>query len=111
MTDWHIWVCLCTKQPAMRGANIRPGRRIVELQTSQALISSPQENQWPRDSNGLPMNDEFGRKPYLHPALNGVQGLTAEAESLVLSKERLAQIAERYNLDKVTRWKPKRVCS
>ncbi|KNG47778.1 rnase iii domain protein [Stemphylium lycopersici] len=84
------------------------GRRIVELQTSQALISSPQENQWPRDSNGLPMNDEFGRKPYLHPALNGVQGLTAEAESLVLSKERLAQIAERYNLDKVTRWKPKR---
>lgn len=27
---------------------------------------------------------------------------------MVLSKSRLAQIAERYGLDKVTRWKPKR---
>ncbi|EUC40543.1 hypothetical protein COCMIDRAFT_30530 [Bipolaris oryzae ATCC 44560] len=84
------------------------GRRIVELQTSQALINSPQEDQWSRDSNGVPMNDEFGRKPYLHPALNGLQGLTNEAESLVLNKSRLAPIAEKYGLDKVTRWKPKR---
>ncbi|KAF2852032.1 hypothetical protein T440DRAFT_467270 [Plenodomus tracheiphilus IPT5] len=84
------------------------GRRIVELQTSQALINSPQENQWPRDSKGGPLPDEFGRKPYLHPALNGLQGLTDEAESAVLSKQRLSQVAERYGLDKVTRWKPKR---
>jgi large subunit ribosomal protein L15 len=81
----------------------------VELQTSQALISAPQENEWPRDHKGIPLNDEFGRKPYLHPALNGLQGLTDEAEGVVLSKERLAPIAERYGLDKVTRWKPKRV--
>ncbi|CAN9211445.1 unnamed protein product [Alternaria sp. RS040] len=84
------------------------GRRIVELQTSQALINSPQEHQWPRDSNGVPVNDEYGRKPYLHPALDGLQGLTDEAESLVLSKSRLSSIAERYRLDKVTRWTPKR---
>lgn len=84
------------------------GRRIIELQTSQALINSPQEKQWPRDSNGLPMPDQFGRKPYLHPALGGLQGLTDEAQSAVLSKQRLAQIAERYGLDKVTRWTPKR---
>ncbi|KAI4650463.1 hypothetical protein J4E93_002819 [Alternaria ventricosa] len=84
------------------------GRRIVELQTTQALINSPQENQWPRDPSGVPISDEFGRKPYLHPALNGLQGLTDEAESLVLSKTRLAPIAERYRLDKVTRWTPKR---
>ena len=57
------------------------------------------------------MSDEYGRKPYLHPALNGLQGLTDEAESLVLNKSRLAPIAERYGLDKVTRWKPKRVYS
>jgi large subunit ribosomal protein L15 len=56
------------------------------------------------------MSDEFGRKPFLHPALNGLQGLTEEAESLVLSKERLSQIAQRYGLDKVARWVPKRVC-
>jgi len=59
---------------------------------------------------GNPQTDEFGRKPFLHPALNGLQGLTDEAESLVLGKSRLAPIAERYGLDKVTRWKPRRVC-
>jgi large subunit ribosomal protein L15 len=87
------------------------GRRIVELQTSQALISSPQQTEWPRDAKGVPLTDEFGRKPYIHPALNGLQGLTDEAEALVLSKSRLAPIAERYGLDKVTRWTPKRVCT
>jgi large subunit ribosomal protein L15 len=93
-----------------REANNSVGRRIVELQTSQALISSPQGNEWPKDHKGKPLNDEFGRRPYLHPALNGLEGLTDEAEGLVLSKARLAPIAERYGLDKVTRWVPKRVC-
>ena len=89
-------------------ANSISGRRIVDLQTSQALISSPQETQWPRDDKGIPLNDEYGRKPYLHPALNGLQGLTDEAQGTVLDKARLARIAERYGLDKVTRWTPKR---
>lgn len=84
------------------------GRRIVNLQTSQALISAPQEQEWPKDSNGIPKPDNYGRKPYLHPALNGLQGLTQEAQDTVLSKARLSQIAERYGLDKVTRWKPMR---
>jgi large subunit ribosomal protein L15 len=87
----------------------RPGRRIVELQTSQALINSPQNHQRPRNGKGK-LVDEYGREPFLHPALNGLQGLTEEAEGKVLDKTRLAQIAERYGLDRVTRWKPKRVC-
>ncbi|KAL6173613.1 hypothetical protein ACJQWK_01153 [Exserohilum turcicum] len=108
------WLAVTHKsfEHGKRGFNDRLaylGRRIVELQTSQALINSPQESQWPRDSNGVPMSDEFGRKPYLHPALTGLQGLTEEAENMVLSKSRLAPIAERYGLDKVTRWKPRRV--
>jgi large subunit ribosomal protein L15 len=86
-----------------------PGRRIIELQTSQALIHSPQENQWPRDAKNQLVPDRYGRTPYVHPALAGVQGLTDEAEGMALDKTRLAQIAERYGLDKVTRWKPKRV--
>lgn len=86
-----------------------PGRRIVELQTAQALINSPQETQWPRDANGKPTPDEFGRKPFLHPALNGLQGLTEESEARLLNRERLSQIGERYGLDKVTRWNPKKV--
>jgi large subunit ribosomal protein L15 len=86
------------------------GRRIVELQTSQALINSPQETQWPRDAKGTPGADEFGRKPFLHPALGGLQGLTDAVEGAVLSKARLSLLGVRYGLDKVTRWKPKRVC-
>jgi large subunit ribosomal protein L15 len=85
------------------------GRRIVELQTSQALINSPQENQWPRDTDEKPSPDKYGRRPFLHPALNGLQGLSEEAESKVLDKARLSQLAEQYGLDKVTRWKPKQV--
>jgi large subunit ribosomal protein L15 len=85
------------------------GRRIVELQTSQALINSPQENQWPRDADDKPAKDKYGRRPFVHPALNGLQGLSEEAETKVLNKARLSQLAERYGLDKVTRWTPKRV--
>ncbi|KAL5117389.1 hypothetical protein ACEQ8H_004705 [Pleosporales sp. CAS-2024a] len=68
------------------------GRRIVELQTSHALINSPQDAQ--------PEYDEYGRQPFRHPALNGLQGLSEEAESKVLDQVRLAQLAERYGLDK-----------
>ncbi|KAJ8109424.1 hypothetical protein OPT61_g7473 [Boeremia exigua] len=84
------------------------GRRIVELQTSQALINSPQVKSWPRDASGEPKVDNYGRRPFLHPALNGLEGLSNEAEQSVLDKTRLAQLAERYGLDKVTRWTPKR---
>jgi hypothetical protein len=84
-----------------RVTNGPAGRRIVELQTSQALLNSPQEAQ--------PTIDQYGRKPFQHPALNGLQGLSDEAESKVLDKVQLSQIAERYDLDKVIRWKPKRV--
>jgi large subunit ribosomal protein L15 len=73
------------------------GKRIIQLQTSQALInSSTQPSPIDQPSRG-------------HPALNGLAGLTTDAEDKVLDKKRLAGIAERYGLDKVTRWKPKRV--
>jgi len=110
MTALLFWVRDLPQVATTTCANGRAGRRIVELQTSLALISSPQPTtQWPRDSNGTPVPDDFGRKPYLHPALNGLQGLTEGARETVLSKQRLSQLAERYGLDKVTRWTPKRV--
>ncbi|KAH8731764.1 RNase III domain-containing protein [Phaeosphaeriaceae sp. PMI808] len=107
------WIAVTHKSfdHGRRGFNDRLaylGRRIVELQTSQALMHSPQENQWPRDKEDKPKKDEFGRRPFLHPALNPLQGLTDEAEAIVLNKTRLSQIAEGYGLDKVTRWTPKR---
>jgi len=83
----------------------------VSLQTSQALLVSPQAEAWPRDESNQPAPDAYGRRPFLHAALNGLPGLTQKAEDMVLDKTRLGPIAERYGLDKVTRWKPKRVNS
>jgi hypothetical protein len=91
-------------------ADRHPGRRIVSLQTSQALLHAPQPGAWPTKSDGKPLTDSFGRVPFAHPALAGLAGLTGEAKGAVLDKARLAGLAERYGLDKVTRWAPKRVC-
>lgn len=115
LSDEVKWLAVTHKSfdHGRRGFNDRLaylGRRIVQLQTSQALINSPQESQWPRDDKGLPMPDEFGRRPFLHPALSGLQGLSEDAMGQVLDKTRLAQLAQRYGLDRVTRWLPKRVC-
>jgi large subunit ribosomal protein L15 len=85
------------------------GRRIISLQTSQALLNSPQAESWPKDAQGKPLPDDLGRIPFIHPALASLSGLNAEAKDRVLDKKRLSGLAERYGLDKVTRWKPKRV--
>ncbi|KAF2685151.1 hypothetical protein K458DRAFT_301320 [Lentithecium fluviatile CBS 122367] len=84
------------------------GKRIISLQTSQALLSFPPAESWPRDANGHPVPDKFGRSPFIHPALANLASLTADAKDSVLDKKRLSGLAERYGLDKVTRWKPKR---
>ncbi len=79
------------------------------MQTSLALLDAPQMESWPKDSNGRLVPDKFNRLPFTHAALNGLVGLSQEAKDRVLEKTRLAGLAERYELDKVTRWKPKRV--
>lgn len=99
----------------MEGANEEyadegPGRRIVTLQTSQALLNAPQVDIGPKKHDSKPVTDSFGRIPFSHPALSGLSGLTGEATDRTLDKSRLASLAERYGFDKVTRWKPKRVC-
>lgn len=82
-----------------------PGKRIVELQTSLALVHKASATSSP------PIADEFGRQPFIHPALQGLDGLTENAKAMVPKKERLAQLGERYGLDGVLRWKPRRVCA
>lgn len=84
------------------------GRRIVTLQTSQALLNAPQVDIGPKKHDSKPVTDSFGRIPFSHPALSGLSGLTGEATDRTLDKSRLASLAERYGFDKVTRWKPKR---
>ncbi|KAF2106626.1 ribonuclease-III-like-domain-containing protein [Lophiotrema nucula] len=80
------------------------GRRIVSLQTSLALLNSST----PSFLGTGAQQDGYGRAAFQHAALSGLAGLTTEAKDDVLSRSRLAPIAERYGLDKVTRWKPKR---
>ncbi|KAF2021152.1 hypothetical protein BU24DRAFT_416819 [Aaosphaeria arxii CBS 175.79] len=106
LSDEVKWLAVTHKSfdHGRRGFNDRLaflGRRIVSLQTSLALLSSPQASK-------VPEADNFGRKPYTHVALDGLPGLTQEAKDSVLDKSRLAQIAQRYGLDKVTRWKPRK---
>ncbi|KAF1998189.1 hypothetical protein P154DRAFT_524285 [Amniculicola lignicola CBS 123094] len=76
------------------------GRRIVSLQTSLALL-----NALPLPTRPLEGSD---RVPFKHPALSGLPNLSSEAKDNVLDKHRLASVAQRYGLDRVIRWKPRR---
>lgn len=53
--------------------------------------------------------DELGREPFKHPALEGLAGLTRTRKQAVLDKKRTAQLADKYGLVSVMRWKPKLV--
>jgi len=81
------------------------GRRIFELQTSLALVHEVSANAI------TPTPDQYGREPFSHPALQGLNGLTENTKAMVTEKRRLSQLAERYGLDGVLRWKPKTVCA
>ncbi len=78
----------------------RIGRRIVELQTSLALVHSP-----PPKSR-ISEVDEYGRTPFEHPALQNVGRLGLHAKLRYIDKERVAQLAKDFGLDTVVRWKP-----
>ena len=79
------------------------GRRIVELQTSLSLLSGAAVNPIP------PAQDQFGREPFQHPRLQGLNGLTEQIKHDAIEKRKLARLADRYGLEHVVRWKPKRV--
>ncbi|KAF2815985.1 uncharacterized protein BDZ99DRAFT_432860 [Mytilinidion resinicola] len=106
LSDEVKWLAVTHKSfdHGRRGFNDRLavlGRRVISLQTSLALLNST-----PSSTPAAP--DAYNRVPVAHPALAGLGGLTAETKAEVLSKARLAGLAERYGLDKVTRWKPKK---
>ena len=80
------------------------GRRIVDLQTSLGLLHSSSATPFPETQ------DQYRREPFRHPALDGLARVTLESKHQILNVERVAQLAERYGLDTVIRWKPKKVC-
>ena len=77
----------------------------MELETSLTLLHGSSITPFPE------MQDQYRRKPFRHPALEGLAGVSAESKDQVLNKTRTAQLAKKYGLDTVLRWKPKRVCS
>ena len=79
------------------------GKRIVDLQTSLAMIHSTSPH--PR----VAAPDPYGRTPFEHSALEGLEVLSSEAKMDLTDRKRLAQIAEGYGLAGVIRWKPKQV--
>lgn len=82
------------------------GRRIVELQTSLALLEAPSGKQ----KRLLGQVDVFGRTPFVHPQTESVGNVTLEAKKAVTEKARMAQLAEKYRVGEVLRWQPVMVC-
>ena len=88
---------------ARRGFNDRLaflGKRIVDLQTSIALLDAPPT---PGLSPASPPSEVYN-----HPALQGLENLTSFAKHQVLEKSRLARLARSYGIDTVVRWKPRK---
>ncbi|KAL8707937.1 MAG: hypothetical protein Q9225_007679 [Loekoesia sp. 1 TL-2023] len=77
------------------------GKRIVDLQASLHMIAG---------SAAIPEHptpDRWRREPFKHPVLEGLAGLTLKRKQAVLDKKRIAQLASKYGLADVLRWKPK----
>lgn len=78
---------------------------IVHLQTSLALFHGSATTPFPETQ------DQYGREPFRHPALDGLAGVSEENKYQILNKKRMAQLADKYGLDSVVRWKPRSVRS
>ena len=80
------------------------GRRILELQSSLALINS---------SAPLPLHltspDQYNRQPFRHPALDVSLRLDYEVKDKLVTHTKLANLGYRYGLLSVLRWKPRQV--
>lgn len=80
------------------------GKRIVQLQTSLALVQNP------ANSAGPVAEDPHGRQPFAHPALEGLDSLSDSTKVLFTGKTKLAQLAQKYDMQNVLRWSPRKVC-
>jgi hypothetical protein len=106
MTGWRFWVCAPRYSWVwlFLGSNVELGKRIVELQASLGLA---QDNPKTRLSD-VP-KDQFGRKPFVHPALEGLSNLSDSTKRDYLDRLRLAGLAKSYGLPQVMRWSPRMV--
>lgn len=89
----------------MRVTDEVKGKRIIDLQASLHMIAGSAA------TPEHPTPDRWGREPFRHPVLEGLAGLTLTRKQAVLNKTRMAQLASKYGLTDVLRWKPKLVRS
>jgi large subunit ribosomal protein L15 len=79
------------------------GKRIVDLQTSLALLS--------QQGHAAPApQDAHGRTPFLHPALESLTQLTPESREAATKKSTIANLADKFGMMSVLRWRPRNVC-
>ncbi|KAF9894877.1 hypothetical protein FE257_004498 [Aspergillus nanangensis] len=107
LSDEVKWLAVTHKSfdQGRRGFNDRLaflGKRIVQLQASLALAQSPETNA------ANTVADTFGREPFVHPALDGLPNLSPNTKNFLTSKSKLAELAQKYELEKVLRWSPRK---
>lgn len=83
------------------------GKRIVQLQASLALAQSVPAAGVQGELQAE--KDEFGRVPFTHAALDGLNNLSSEKKKVLTERAKLADLAQKYDLQKVVRWSPKKV--
>ena len=114
LSDETKWLAVTHKSfdQGRRGFNDRLaflGKRIVQLQASLALaqnVSAPGA----KNAQSQAQNDQFGRVPFTHPALDGLNNLSAETKKVLTERSKLAELGQKYDLQKVIRWSPRKVC-
>ncbi|KAJ9206333.1 hypothetical protein DTO166G4_1269 [Paecilomyces variotii] len=107
LSDEIKWLAVTHKSfdQGRRGFNDRLaflGKRIVQLQASLALV---------QDAGNFAKKtpeDPYGRKPFQHQALEGLSNLSTNTKSFLTSKTKLAELAQKYELQNVIRWSPRK---
>ena len=105
------WLAVTNKtfDQGRRGFNERLaffGRKIVEMQSSLALLDANREAWWYKSKGKV---DTFGRQPFVHPQTVVAAKVTTEARDAITETRRLAQLAESYGARNVIRWNPRLV--
>lgn len=81
------------------------GMRILELQTSLALLTVSDSSRYLKEKD----QDELKREAFRHPAINSVECLLGGARTHFTSHKQLSELGTGYGLPEVVRWKPKNV--
>ncbi|KAL4787845.1 ribonuclease-III-like-domain-containing protein [Aspergillus varians] len=107
LSDEVKWLAVTHKSfdQGRRGFNDRLaflGKRIVQLQASLALAQSP------RSTSGPVASDPYGRQPFRHAALEGLDNLSPNTKKFLTDKSKLAEVAQQYELQNVLRWCPRK---